>query len=128
MRTVTTDAALHQAINDGEREVTAVPATGFELLRTFGLARDPIGGERRPEVVDLISVEASGADEYVAANAVVAGLWAGAPVWRRRRLSASMGERGLEGGATSSRRCRISSRQPCCQSDGSRFSARAAAI
>ena len=102
VRTVGSDAELHSAINDGEREIRVVPGEGFELLRTFGLARDgaPMEWSQR---IDLVQVEPTGAEPYLAANAVVAGMWESGRrvVARRRPLVTRMGERTLEVRATS---------------------------
>ena len=94
------DAELHDAINDGEREVEAVANDGFELLRTFGLARPPVH-DPRPHRLDLIEVAATGADTYVVANGVLAGAWAGRRLLRRHTVVAVMGARRLETRASS---------------------------
>src|SRR5207302_1901368 len=92
VRSVGSDAELHTAINDGEREVEIIPSASFALLETFGLARADRVREPRAERLDLIAVTAAGAQPYLAANAVVAGGWAGE--WGRRRpLKAVMGNR-----------------------------------
>ena len=100
MTTVRSDAELHSAINDGAREVDADPNEDFELLRTLGLAR-PRWRDPEVEVLDLIAVGAEGAQAYVAANAVVAGLWASGRGLLRSHVHAVMGERVLDVRATS---------------------------
>lgn len=100
MRRVGSDAELHEAVNAGHTELEAVPNEHFELLRTWGRARPPIG-DPQPERLDLIRVTAEGVEPYLAANAVLAGHWAEGTLARRRRLRAVMGERVLELAASS---------------------------
>jgi diacylglycerol kinase family enzyme len=97
---VASDADLHAAVNDGVFEVTARPSEGFEFLRTLGLARSEPVREPQPEHFDLIQVTSAGAAPYLAANAVVAGAWAGRQR-RRSRYKATMGARVLRGLASS---------------------------
>jgi hypothetical protein len=96
---VASDAELAAAVNDGEREVEVMPSGHFDLLRTFGLT---VAVEREPVAmtVDLLEVDAAGADPYLAVNMVLAGLWAGQR-GRRRLLVAVMGERRFADRATS---------------------------